>query len=73
MQCANTYPYRFSSFACPISSLSYRALRLAEAVNCPHEENDLPAVVECLRSKEAKTLVYNEWGSLGKSHIRTTL
>lgn len=44
----------------------FRSLRLAEAVNCPHDENNLAEVAECLRSKEAKTLVYNEWGSLGK-------
>lgn len=42
-------------------------MRLAEAVNCPHDENNIAEVAECLRNKEAKTLVYNEWGSLGKS------
>ncbi|XP_055301945.1 acetylcholinesterase-like isoform X2 [Sitodiplosis mosellana] len=42
-----------------------RALRLAEAVNCPHDEKNLADVAKCLREKDPKTLVYNEWGSLG--------
>lgn len=44
---------------------NFRALRLAEAVNCPHDEKDLADVAKCLREKDPKTLVYNEWGSLG--------
>uniref|UniRef100_U5EXG0 Carboxylic ester hydrolase n=1 Tax=Corethrella appendiculata TaxID=1370023 RepID=U5EXG0_9DIPT len=42
-----------------------RALRLAEAVNCPHDRNKLSETVECLRLKDAKELVENEWGTLG--------
>ncbi|XP_055377991.1 acetylcholinesterase-like isoform X2 [Condylostylus longicornis] len=42
-----------------------RALRLAEAVQCPHSKENLSEVVECLREKDAKTLVDNEWGTLG--------
>uniref|UniRef100_A0A6B2E559 Acetylcholinesterase n=2 Tax=Larroussius TaxID=59268 RepID=A0A6B2E559_9DIPT len=42
-----------------------RALRLAEAVECPHERDNLPEVLECLRGKDAKQLVNNEWNSLG--------
>lgn len=45
-------------------------MRLAEAVHCPHDENNLAEMVECLRTKEAKTLVYNEWGSLGKFYLK---
>ncbi|XP_037925135.1 acetylcholinesterase-like [Hermetia illucens] len=42
-----------------------RALRLAEAVNCPHDPNELSETIECLRSKDATVLVDNEWGTLG--------
>lgn len=42
-----------------------RGLRLAEAVGCPHDRSDLNAVIECLRKADAKTLVDNEWGTLG--------
>lgn len=45
--------------------LQFRSLRLAEAVKCPHDKDDLAEVVKCLREKDPKTLVYNEWGSLG--------
>lgn len=42
-----------------------RALRLAESVKCPHDRNKLDETVECLREKDAKLLVDNEWGTLG--------
>ncbi|XP_037037460.1 acetylcholinesterase-like isoform X2 [Bradysia coprophila] len=42
-----------------------RALRLAEAVDCPHDRHKLTDTVECLRTKDAKELVDNEWGTLG--------
>lgn len=43
-----------------------RSLRLAEAVGCPHDKNNLPQTAECLRGKDSKSLVYKEWGTLGK-------
>lgn len=43
----------------------YRAIRLAEAVNCPHDRTKLSDTVECLRNKDSKELVENEWGTLG--------
>lgn len=42
-----------------------RGLRLAEAVGCPHNRNDMNAVIECLRKVDPKMLVDNEWGTLG--------
>uniref|UniRef100_A0A182P2K3 Acetylcholinesterase n=2 Tax=Pyretophorus TaxID=44537 RepID=A0A182P2K3_9DIPT len=42
-----------------------RALRLAEAVGCPHEPSKLSDAVECLRGKDPHVLVNNEWGTLG--------
>ncbi|CAH1728832.1 unnamed protein product [Chironomus riparius] len=42
-----------------------RALRLAEAVSCPHDRKKLSETVECLRTKDPKELVDNEWGTLG--------
>ncbi|XP_058822042.1 acetylcholinesterase isoform X1 [Topomyia yanbarensis] len=42
-----------------------RALRLAEAVKCPHDATKLSDTVECLRSKDPNVLVDNEWGTLG--------
>lgn len=42
-----------------------RALRLAEAVNCPHDATKLSEAVECLRTKDPNELVDNEWGTLG--------
>lgn len=42
-----------------------RALRLAEAVDCPHDRKKLSETVDCLREKDAKVLVENEWGTLG--------
>lgn len=43
----------------------FRALRLAEAVECPHDKEKLTETVECLRTKDPKLLVDNEWGTLG--------
>lgn len=37
-----------------------RGLRLAEAVGCPHDHNNLTAVIECLRTVNATELVRNE-------------
>lgn len=42
-----------------------RGLRLAEAVNCPHSRDDLGAVIECLRNKDALELVKSEWDNFG--------
>lgn len=42
-----------------------RGLRLAEAVGCPHDRDALSEAIECLRKKDAKELVNNEWGTLG--------
>lgn len=42
-----------------------RGLRLAEAVGCPHNRKNIPAVIECLRKTNASLLVDNEWGTLG--------
>lgn len=42
-----------------------RGLRLAEAVQCPHDRSQLGAVIECLRKKDPTELVNNEWGTLG--------
>lgn len=50
---------------CFFKCLFFRALRLAEAVNCPHDRSNLSATVECLRMKDADDLVNNEWGTLG--------
>lgn len=44
-----------------------RGLRLAEAVKCPHDKNNLGAVIECLKKKDPVDLVNNEWGTLGKN------
>jgi acetylcholinesterase len=38
-----------------------RALRLAEGVGCPHDSKKLTETVECLRQKDAKELVKEEW------------
>lgn len=38
---------------------------MAESVKCPHDRNKLDETVECLREKDAKLLVDNEWGTLG--------
>lgn len=40
---------------------------MAEAVDCPHDRTKLSDTVECLRTKDAKDLVDNEWGTLGKT------
>jgi len=42
-----------------------RGLRLAEALNCPHEKSEINAAIECLRKANATTIVDNEWGTLG--------
>ncbi|KAJ8684458.1 hypothetical protein QAD02_020250 [Eretmocerus hayati] len=42
-----------------------RGLRLAEAVSCPHDRHDLRAVIDCLLTKDPKTLVDSEWGTVG--------
>ncbi|XP_035782837.1 acetylcholinesterase-like isoform X2 [Anopheles albimanus] len=42
-----------------------RALRLAEAVGCPHDASKPGDAVECLRGKDPHVLVDNEWGTLG--------
>nr|NVI69573.1 acetylcholine esterase [Cucujiformia] len=42
-----------------------RGIRLAEAVGCPHEPNDLSAAIDCLKKKDPIELVNNEWGTLG--------
>ena len=49
----------------PTEESILRGLRLAEAVNCPHDRFQLSAVVECLRNTNASLLVNNEWGTLG--------
>lgn len=49
----------------------HRALRLAEAVSCPHDPKDMAEVAKCLREKDPNTLVYGEWGSLGIVFIYT--
>lgn len=46
-----------------------RSLRLAEAVSCPHDHDNLAETLECLRNKDPKSLVYSEWGSLGDIKI----
>ncbi|XP_029672946.1 acetylcholinesterase-like [Formica exsecta] len=42
-----------------------RGIRLAEAVGCPHERDNLREVIDCLLTKDAEELVKNEWGTLG--------
>ncbi|XP_011496587.1 PREDICTED: acetylcholinesterase-like [Ceratosolen solmsi marchali] len=42
-----------------------RGLRLAEAVNCPHDKSNLRAVIDCLLTKDPTDLVNSEWGTLG--------
>ncbi|XP_054723161.1 acetylcholinesterase-like [Uloborus diversus] len=42
-----------------------RGLKLAKALKCPHDENDLDPVVECLLTKDAADLVNNEWDGYG--------
>lgn len=45
----------------------FRSLRLAEAVDCPHDRTKLSETVECLRGKDPQELVDNEWGTLGNA------
>ncbi|KPM10761.1 acetylcholinesterase-like protein 4 [Sarcoptes scabiei] len=40
--------------------LNRRSLRLAEAVGCPHDENQIHLVIECLRNFDPYALVCNE-------------
>lgn len=42
-----------------------RGLRLAEAVNCPHERGNVREAIDCLLTKKAVDLVNSEWGTLG--------
>ncbi|XP_046823958.1 acetylcholinesterase-like isoform X2 [Vespa crabro] len=42
-----------------------RGIRLAEAVGCPHDRNNLQEVIDCLIVKDSKDLVESEWGTLG--------
>lgn len=42
-----------------------RGLRLAEAVGCPHDKNNLRGVIDCLIAVDPKVLVEGEWGTLG--------
>lgn len=42
-----------------------RGIRLAEAVGCPHDRDNLQEVIDCLRVKDPIELVKNEWGTLG--------
>ncbi|CAK9815303.1 Ace [Anthophora plagiata] len=42
-----------------------RGIRLAEAVGCPHDRNNLQEVIDCLLVKDPIELVKNEWGTLG--------
>lgn len=42
-----------------------RGLRLAEAVECPHEKHQIREAIDCLVKKEANDLVNSEWGTLG--------
>lgn len=42
-----------------------RGIRLADAVGCPRDPKNIPAIIECLRNKDPMDLVNNEWGTLG--------
>ncbi|XP_012274789.1 acetylcholinesterase [Orussus abietinus] len=42
-----------------------RGIRLAEAVNCPHDINNLREMIDCLLVKNPVDLVNGEWGTLG--------
>ncbi|KMQ90039.1 acetylcholinesterase-like isoform x1 protein [Lasius niger] len=42
-----------------------RGIRLAEAVGCPHDRDNLREAIDCLQTKDAEELVKNEWGTLG--------
>ncbi|XP_053983279.1 acetylcholinesterase-like isoform X1 [Hylaeus anthracinus] len=42
-----------------------RGIRLAEAVGCPHDRENLREVIDCLINKDPVDLVKNEWGTLG--------
>ena len=38
-----------------------RALRLAEDMNCPHEQKELNKTIECLQQRNATELINREW------------
>lgn len=42
-----------------------RGLRLAEAVGCPHDHENMQAVIDCLIQADPHKLVNSEWGTLG--------
>ncbi|XP_071033066.1 acetylcholinesterase-like [Parasteatoda tepidariorum] len=42
-----------------------RALLLAEAVKCPHDESNMEAVIDCLLKVDPFEMVNNEWGNYG--------
>ncbi|XP_015440531.1 PREDICTED: acetylcholinesterase-like [Dufourea novaeangliae] len=42
-----------------------RGIRLAEAVGCPHDRDNLQEAIDCLLVKDPIDLVKNEWGTLG--------
>lgn len=42
-----------------------RGLRLAEAVGCPHDHENMQAVIDCLIQVDPHKLVNSEWGTLG--------
>lgn len=49
-----------------------RGLLMAEAVKCPHDESNMDAVIECLRSKDPFDLVNNEWFDYGVAEFPFT-
>ncbi|XP_017763403.1 PREDICTED: acetylcholinesterase-like [Eufriesea mexicana] len=42
-----------------------RGIRLAEAVGCPHDRDNIEEVIDCLLMKNPIELVKSEWGTLG--------
>ncbi|XP_035208789.1 acetylcholinesterase-like [Stegodyphus dumicola] len=42
-----------------------RGLLLAEALKCPHDSDNMDAVVDCLLRKDPFEMVSNEWGNYG--------
>ena len=49
----------------PRQEILMRGLRLAEAVGCPKDPENVPAILACLRRTDPQKLVDNEWGTLG--------
>eukprot|EP00095_Tigriopus_kingsejongensis_P010296 maker-scaffold148_size310697-snap-gene-0.17 protein:Tk10296 transcript:maker-scaffold148_size310697-snap-gene-0.17-mRNA-1 annotation:"acetylcholinesterase 1" len=41
-----------------------RAMRLAELLNCPHSENEISYMVDCLRNANATEMVNKEWDGI---------